>query len=76
MKALQRWEVNGTEAKVEHLTVLRVSRPEVLNELREKAGRFLGEPLGPVTVIVKSGAESKVMAILAEMGLLADVQNE
>jgi len=28
--------------------------------------------LGPVTVIVKSGAQSKVLAALAEMGLLAE----
>ena len=73
VKALKRWETNGTEARVEVQTVLRVSRPEVLAELRKsKAGRFLGESLGPVTVIVKLGAQSKVLAALAEMGLLAD----
>jgi hypothetical protein len=73
VKALQRWEANGTEAKVETLTVLKVSRPEVLEELRKsKAGRFLGEIIGPTTVVLQSGAESKIMAALAEMGLLAD----
>lgn len=71
-KALHRWEVNGTEAKVESMTVLRVSKPEILNELRQKAGRFLGEPLGPVSVVIKPGAESKVQLILAEMGILTD----
>ncbi|HEX7541451.1 MAG TPA: helicase-associated domain-containing protein, partial [Anaerolineales bacterium] len=71
VKALKRWELNGTEARVEIQTVLRVSRPEVLEELRKlKAGRFLGETLGPVTVIVKAGAQSKVLAALAELGLL------
>ncbi len=73
IKALQRWELNGTEAKLEQYTVLKVKRPEVLDELRaSKAGRFLGEILGPVTVVIQSGAESKVMAALAEMGLLAE----
>ena len=73
MKALKRWEVNGTEARVETLTVLRVSRPEVLEELRKsKAGRFLGESLGPTTTVVQNGAQSKVLAALAEMGLLAE----
>ncbi|MEW5828280.1 MAG: helicase-associated domain-containing protein [Chloroflexota bacterium] len=73
VKALKRWEVNGTEARVQETVVLRVSRPEVLDELRRsKAGRFLGEPLGPTAVIVKPGAQSKVMAALAEMGLLAE----
>lgn len=73
VKALQRWETNGTEARVETLTVLKVSKPEVLNELRaSKAARFLGEIIGPTTVVLQSGAEAKVMGILAELGLLAE----
>jgi hypothetical protein len=73
VKALKRWEINGTEARMQETVILRVSRPEVLDELRSsKAGRFLGEILGPTTVIVKAGAQSKVMAALAELGLLAE----
>ncbi len=73
MKALKRWEVNGTEARVESQIVLRVSRPEVLIELRKsKAARFLGEMLGPTAVIVKAGAVPKVLAALTELGLLAE----
>ena len=73
VKALKRWEVNGTEARAETQVVLRVSRPEVLEELRKsKAARFLGEPLGPTAVVIKAGAQSKVMAALAEIGLLAE----
>lgn len=73
VRALQRWEANGVEARLESLIVLKVSRPEVLNELRaSKAGRFLGEILGPTTVAVKEGAQPKVLAALAEMGLLAE----
>jgi hypothetical protein len=74
VKALKRWETNGTEARVENLTVLRVSRPEVLEEMRSsKAGKFLGEILSPTAVVIKEGAVQKVMAALAELGLLADV---
>ena len=74
VKAIQRWELNGTEAKLEHLTVLRVSRPDVMNELKNsKAGRFLAEPLGPTAAVVKPGTESKILEALAEMGLLAEV---
>lgn len=77
VRALQRWEVNGSEARIEELVVLRVSKPELLNELRaSKAGRFLEEILGPTTVVVKSGAQSKVLAALAEMGLLAESQTD
>jgi len=73
VKALKRWELNSTEARVENPVVLRVSRPEVLEELQKsKAGRFLGEILSPTTVIVKKGAQAKVLAALAELGLLAE----
>lgn len=73
VRALQRWEINGTEARVEQATVLRVSSPEILTALRKsKATRFLGEILGPTAVIVKDGAQAKVLAALAEMGYLAE----
>lgn len=75
VKALQRWEARGTEARIETLTVLKVSRPEVLNELRaSSAARFLGELLGPTAVVVQRGAEEKVLAALAALGLLAEVE--
>jgi hypothetical protein len=74
VKALKRWEANGAEARVESLLVLRVSKPEVMEEMRKsKAGKFLGELLSPTAVVVKSGAIEKVMAALAELGLLAEV---
>jgi hypothetical protein len=44
-----------------------------LEELRKsKAARFLGEPLGPTSIIIKTGAQAKVMAALTEMGVLAE----
>jgi hypothetical protein len=74
-RALQRWESNGTEARIETLTVLKVSKPELLNELRaSRVARFLGEIIGPTTVVIQAGAQSKVMAALAELGLLAEVE--
>jgi hypothetical protein len=73
VKALKRWDLHGTEARVQTQVVLRVSRPEVLEELRKsKAARFLGEVLGPTAVVIKDGAQSKVLAALAELGLLAE----
>lgn len=74
VKALKRWEANGSEARAESQTVLRVARPEVLEELRKsKAARFLGEPLGPTAVIVKSEAVPRIAAALAELGVLLEV---
>jgi hypothetical protein len=75
VKALKRWEANGAEARVENLSVLRVSRPEVVTELRKsRAGKFLGELLSPTTVVIKDGAIQKVMAALMEMGVMGEAQ--
>jgi hypothetical protein len=77
IKALKRWEANGTEARVQTQVILKVSRPEVLEEMRKsKAAKFLGEVLSPTTVIVKSGAIQKVMESLTELGLLAEVTTD
>jgi hypothetical protein len=44
-----------------------------MEEMRKsKAGKYLGEMLSPTAVIVKSGAIQKVLAELAELGLLAE----
>ncbi len=77
VKALKRWDLRGTEARIQTQAVLRVSRPEILEELRKsRAARFLGEMLGPTAVIVKDGAQSKVLAALTELGLLAEDETE
>jgi hypothetical protein len=77
VKALKRWEVNGTEARVQTQVILKVSRPEILEEMRKsRAAKFLGEVIGPTTVIVKSGAIQKVMEALTELGLLTEVTSD
>jgi len=77
IKALRRWEVNGTEARVQTQVILKVSKPEVLEEMRKsKAAKFLGEILSPTTVVVKSGAIPKVLEALTELGLLAEVTSD
>ncbi len=54
--------------------ILRVRTPEVIEALRRsRAGRFLGDLIGPTTVIINAGAREKVLAALAEMGYLAEV---
>lgn len=77
VRALKRWEVNGTEARLQTQVILKVSKPEILEEMRRsKAGKFLGEVLSPTTVIVKSGAIQKVMDALTELGLLTEVEDQ
>ncbi len=71
--AIQRWEAKGSEVQLKSLVVLKVSRPEVLDELRKsKAGRYLGEPVGPTTVAIQASAQTKVMEALLELGLLSE----
>lgn len=75
VKTLERWEQKGTEVRFQRLVVLRLASPDLLTLLRtSRAARFLGDPLGPTTVIVKPAAVEKVMAILAEMGYLGEVE--
>jgi hypothetical protein len=73
VKALERWEQRGVEARLEQLTVLRLATPELMQAVRSsRAARFLGDMLGPTAVIVKAGAAEKVLFILAEMGYLGE----
>ena len=75
VKALERWERLGREARLEQVLVLRLSNPELLAQVRgSKAKRFLGDPLGPTSIIVKKEAADKVLAILAEMGILGELE--
>ena len=77
MKALERWDEHGSQARLEEVLVMRLGSPEILKKLRAtRAARFLGDPLGPNAVIVKPGAREKVMAALAEMGYLGEIVSD
>jgi hypothetical protein len=77
VKALERWEEQGSQAHMEQFLVLRLGSPAILDELRaSKVARFLGDPLGPTAVIVKPGAREKVLAALVELGYLAEIFGE
>jgi hypothetical protein len=77
IQALERWESHGGEARLEPLLVLRLGSPEMLTALRRsRAGRFLGDPLGPTAVIVKPGAAERVAAALTELGYLVEASWE
>jgi hypothetical protein len=77
VKALKNWEVNGSEARVEMQVILRVARPEVMEEIRKsKTAKYLGELLSPTTAIVKGGAIQKIEEALTELGLLTEVGDD
>ncbi len=74
-KALERWEEHGGEARLERALILRLRSPEMLQALRSsRAARYLGDPLGPTVIVVKPGAAEKVLAALAEMGYLGEIE--
>ena len=76
-KALTRWESHGLEARIEPLLVLRLAEPELLERLREsKASGCLGDALGPTSVLVKPGCESRVRSALWELGILTDLPGD
>ncbi|MBW8012085.1 MAG: hypothetical protein FVQ83_12740 [Chloroflexi bacterium] len=74
LQALKRWDKHGSQARLENVLVLRLKSPKIMEALRaSKASRFLGDPIGPTTVVVKTGAWEKVLDALAEMGYLGEV---
>ncbi len=75
ISALRQWDKMGNQAQIGPAVVLRVENPRILQALREsKAGRFLGDPLGPTAVLLNPGSEKKVASALARLGYLADVE--
>jgi hypothetical protein len=75
LQALKRWEQQGTQARLHSTLVLRLGSAAALKALRaSKAARYLGEPLGPTAVVVKSGAGQQVLGALLELGYLGELE--
>jgi hypothetical protein len=74
LQALKRWEQYGTQARLQHHLILRVSSSAALKALRaSRAARYLDDPLGPTTITVKPGAGQQVLQILTELGYLGEL---
>jgi hypothetical protein len=73
-RALERWFLHGTEARIEKTLVLKVKDAGVLQFLRSKrsTGRYLGEILGATSVTVRAQDWPKLAQAAARMGLLID----
>jgi hypothetical protein len=77
VKALERWEKVGTQAKLQATVLLKVTQPEILNILKQsKAARYLGAELNPTTIEIRKGFEKQVLQALFEIGYLADLKPE
>jgi hypothetical protein len=76
-KALKQWEMRGTEIHIQQQSILRVGSPQILQTLQKsRAARFLGDPLGPAAIIIKPGAEEKVLGALLELGFMGEISVE
>jgi hypothetical protein len=72
--SLNRWTQFGAQSRLEKVTILRLYNPEALTALRDSnAARFLGDTLGPTSIIINPGAWQKVVAKLAELGYLSEI---
>jgi hypothetical protein len=73
-KAIQRWASKGTEVKVERAVIVQVKDAAILKRLQEspKTRGLSIEPLGATAARINEKDWPKLVAILAEAGVLVD----
>ncbi len=73
-KAIQRWASKGTEVKVERAVIVQVKDAAILKRLQEspKTRGLAIEPLGPTAARINEKDWPRLVAILAEAGVLVD----
>jgi hypothetical protein len=75
IKAIERWELNGAEASIDNVVILRLSSPELSQAIQNsQASRYIEELLGPTGMIVKGKSVGAILDILAEMGYLGKTE--
>ncbi len=74
VKAIQRWASKGTEVKVERAVIVRVKDAAILKRLQEspKTRSIAIEVLGPTAARINEKDWPRLVAILAEAGVLVD----
>jgi hypothetical protein len=73
-KAIQRWATKGAEVKVERAVLVQVKDAAILKRLLEspKTRGLAIEPLGPTAARIHEKDWPKLVAVLAEAGVLVD----
>ncbi len=66
------WGARQNTARLEPVTLLRLSQPELLTELRQhpSLGRCLGEVINPTTIVIPADKVAEVRRLLTELGYL------
>ena len=72
VETLRQWGTRFGTARLEQVTILRLSDPQVLLDLRQQPelAQILGDVVGPTTILVPSNHVSTVRKILRELGYI------
>jgi len=61
---------------MEDVQVLRVASPEIMRTIMQsRASRYLSEPLGPTTCVIKQGSMTRLSQVLIELGYLGEIKS-
>lgn len=74
-RAISRWGEHGVEARIQSTMVLRVREAKILETLRgnPKTRDYLGESLGELASVVRSGDWPKLVSAALQLGLMLEV---
>ncbi len=73
--ALTRWEARGPEARLERVTLLRLSSEELMAQVASSppTRHLIHEQIGPTAALVRERDWPRLITAMGEMGLLPDV---
>ncbi len=77
-KALRRWDMHGTEARLGRVILLQTpSNKELMDQIisSPRLSRLIEERIGPTAALVRRQDSSQIVKRLGEMGLLPDVKD-
>jgi hypothetical protein len=74
VRAVERWSQSGQEGQLDHVLLLRVKQPEILQTLvdQRSTSRYLDEILTPTTAIIKQCDWPALRDAAARLGLLLE----
>ena len=74
--ALRRWGTRGTEAWAQQAVVLRVARPELMDQLAEspRTRKYIHEAVSTTVALVAPHDWPELLDVLLEMGILPEVK--
>lgn len=74
-RGITRWADNGVEGRLQSVVVLRVGNEEILETLRAnpKTRDYINEALGDLAVVIPRGEWENFRQVVAQLGLLLDV---